>query len=129
MILLTGTSGGLNSFVQFITVLLIFLFVLVITYFVTKWVAKYQKTQSTGNNIEVMETQRISSSKYIQIIRIGEHYYAIAVCKDTVTMLSEIEGDGLSFSEVEMQTIEFKTILEKAKLTSLGKRENSDREK
>lgn len=115
MILLTG-SNRLDSFVQFITVLLIFLFVLVITYFVTKWLARFQKTQITGRNIEIVETQRISATKYIQIVRIGDRYFAMAVCKDTVTVISEIDEGEISFiSEEQGTTLDFKTIWENVK--------------
>ena len=128
MILLTG-SNRINSFVQFITVLLIFLIVLVITYVVTKWIAKFQKTQTVGSNIEVIETQRITTSKYIQIVKIGERYFAIAVCKDTVTMLSEINKEEISFNHEEQgTTMDFKTIWEKVK-TSARTSDKTDQEK
>jgi len=40
--LLTG-AGTMDSYLQFITVLILFVFVLVITYVTTKWIAGYQK--------------------------------------------------------------------------------------
>ncbi len=106
----------MDSFVQFITVLLIFLFVLVITYFVTKWIAKYQETQTTGTNIEIIETQRITASKFIQIIRVGSKYFAIAICKDSITMISEIQKDDIvSISHDNLDNMSFKSIFEKVK--------------
>ena len=106
----------MDSFIQFITVLFIFLFVLIITYFVTKWIAKYQKTQTVGTNIEIIETQRITTSKFIQLIRVGSRYFTIAVCKDTVTMISEVSKEDIIF--VDHQNIEnmnFRNIFEKVK--------------
>ena len=61
MILLTE-SGQVDSFVQFVTVLLLFLVVLVITYGVTRWISGIQKTQMVGRNMEIVDTMRISSS-------------------------------------------------------------------
>ena len=87
MIILTGKT---DSYAQFITVLLIFVAVLAVTALVTKWIAGYQKQQGAAGNIEVLETVRIANNKYIQLVRIGESYFAIAVCKDTVTNLGEI---------------------------------------
>ena len=43
-------SSSLNSFIQLLGVLLIFLFVLVITYFTTKWIGGYQKVQMSGRS-------------------------------------------------------------------------------
>ena len=92
MVLLTGNT---DSYAQFITVLIIFVLVLAVTALVTRWIANYQKEQSVNVNIEVIETTRISGNKYIQIVRLGEKYVAIAVCKDTVTLLGEISKEQL----------------------------------
>ena len=110
MVLLTGGSSG---YAQFITVLLLFVVVLGITAAVTKWMANYQKQQSANENIEVIETTRIANNKYIQIIRAGGRYMAIAVCKDTVTMLGEIPEGELKETK-PVQGFNFKEILEKA---------------
>lgn len=91
-VLLTGRS---NSYIQFVTVLIVFVLVLAATAFVTKWVANYQKQQCANNNIEVLETTRISNNKYIQLVRIGQTYMAIAVCKDTVTTICEVPKEQL----------------------------------
>ena len=92
MIILTGKA---DSYAQFITVLFIFVAVLAVTALVTKWIAGYQKQQGAAGNIEVRETVRIANNKYIQLVRIGESYFAIAVCKDTVTALGQIPAEQL----------------------------------
>ena len=73
----------------------IFVAVLAVTALVTKWIAGYQKQQGAAGNIEVRETVRIANNKYIQLVRIGESYFAIAVCKDTVTALGQIPAEQL----------------------------------
>lgn len=115
MIILTA-SGSLESFVQFITILLLFLFVLAITYVVTRWLSGIQKVQMTGKNMELVETMRISNSQYLQIIRTGGKYLVIAVCKDTVTMLTELSADEVSLdSGNEGNSLSFREILDKMK--------------
>lgn len=107
-------SGRTDSFVQFLTVLVIFVFVLLITYWVTKWTAGYQKGQTTNANMEILETIRLSNNKLVQIIRVGRKYLAVAICKDTVTMLTEISEQDLVFSDKNAGgTQGFKDILEK----------------
>lgn len=110
MILLTGNT---DSYAQFITVLIIFVLVLAVTALVTRWIANYQKEQSVNVNIEVIETTRISGNKYIQIVRLGEKYVAIAVCKDTVTLLGEISKEQLR-EENHAGVFRFRDILERA---------------
>lgn len=93
-VLMTSYSR-LSSFAQLITLIIVFVFVLGLTMVATRWMAKLQKQQYKCTNIEVIETFRISNTKYIQIVRTGQKYIAIAVCKDTVTMLTELQKDEL----------------------------------
>lgn len=69
-------------------------------------------------NIEVIETFRIANNKYLQIIRTADKYLVIAVCKDSITMLTELSEDSIeklpqsgSLSENES----FQAIMDKAK--------------
>lgn len=109
-VLLTGAG---DSYAQFITVLVVFVLVLAVTAVVTKWLAGYQKQQGANSNIEIIETTRISNSKYIQIIRVGETYMVIAVCKDTVTMLGEVPAEQLKERNPQ-GSMNFKELLEHA---------------
>ena len=108
-ILLTGIT---SSYVQLITVLLVFVLVLGVTAFTTKWMANYQKQQGAGGNIQVIETSRISNNKYIQIVRVGKTYMVIAVGKDTVTMLGEVAEEQLNL-ENSAQGMRFREILDR----------------
>lgn len=104
-------TGGYNSFLDLITVLLIFIFVIAITLFTTKYIANYQKVQNAGRNIEVLETYKIAQNKYIQIIKIGKKSVAIAVSKDTVTLLASLDEEDIELFETVEETKSFKEIL------------------
>ena len=107
-----------ESAVQLITVFLIFIFVLVLTYFATKFTASIQKSKMTGASVEILETMKIAPTKYIQIVRIGGRYFSYVVCKDTVTMLGELSAEDISVPKKDSNAasnISFKDILEKLK--------------
>ncbi|MCI9645901.1 MAG: flagellar biosynthetic protein FliO [Lachnospiraceae bacterium] len=87
--------SGLASVFRLIGVLLVFLFVLAVTYATTKWIAHYQQGIAANRNIQVIETFRITNNKFIQIIQVGERYLVISVCKDTINILTEITEDEL----------------------------------
>lgn len=116
--MLLNQHSGLDSFVELITILIIFVFVLAITYFSTVWIANIQKGKIFSKNIDVVETYKITTNKYIQIVKIGEKYFAIAVCKDTITFLTELEKGQITLqrdtNEIASK-ISFKELLEKAK--------------
>jgi len=113
-----------DSYAQFIAVLVIFILVLGITAYVTKWIANYQKQQNVNCNIELIETTRISNNKYIQIVKIGEKYFAIAVCKDTVTLLCQVPEEEIQFTKSEFQMPKFKDLLDKTIKKDSGEHKN-----
>lgn len=115
MILLSAGHGIVSSVSQLLTVVLIFIFVLVLTYWTTRFAGNYKKQQMAGKNIQVMETVGISASKYLQIVKIGGKYIVIGVSKDTITYLCEINEDELDFSNNNGAGESFKSILEKLK--------------
>ena len=98
-------SSGWESFFQLVGILLVFLFVLALTYVATKWIAGYQQGIVANKNIRVIETFRVSSNKFIQIIQVGEKYLAISVCKDTINILTELTEEQLTW----MPSMEEKT--------------------
>lgn len=109
--LLTGGRAG--SYAQLLTVLLVFALVLGVTAWVARWIAGYQKKQGAGCNIQVIETSRIANNKYLQIVRVGETYMVIAVCKDTVTMLGEVPRAQLKTGD-KSSPLSFREIMDKA---------------
>lgn len=113
--MLLSLGDPVSSSAQFITVLLIFLFVVAITYFTTRYIAGYQKNLIRTGKMELVESLRISNNKYLQIVKTGNKYLVIAVCKDTVTFLTELEESELIISQEEAVGLDFKGLLEKAK--------------
>ncbi|MCR5556852.1 MAG: flagellar biosynthetic protein FliO [Butyrivibrio sp.] len=106
---------GADAYLQFISILIIFIAVLAATYYVTKWIANYQKGTESGRNIDIVETCKISATKYVQIIRIGERYVAIGVSKDQITNLGDVPAEDIQFNTEEKENRSFKEVLEKIK--------------
>ena len=73
-----------------------------------------------------METSRIAPNKYLQIVRAGDKYILLAVCKDTVTMLSELDPDTLKPKQ-ETAQMDFRQILEKARKHTTGSKNDKKR--
>ena len=127
--MLLSVTSGFESVLQFITVFVIFIFVLGITYVSTRYIAGIQKEQYKTGNMEIIETLRISNNKYLQIVRAGNKYFCMAVCKDTVTMLGEIQKEELVFCENNVSAgIDFQKILEKMKHKQLGNKTDTNEE-
>ena len=112
---ITRTSS-IDTIAQFITVLLLFLAVLAVTYLVTRYIGGLQRGQVKGNNIEVIETVRIGQSQCVQILRVADRYLAVGIGKEEVTLLGELDKESISLpleGSGVMQS--FKDILAKKK--------------
>ena len=85
----------LDSIIKLVAAIVVFAFVLAVTYLTTRFIGNYQKQSIHGKNFDVIETYRLSPNKYLQILRIGAEYIVIAVCKDSVTMLCKLDEAGI----------------------------------
>ncbi len=115
--MLLSSTG--ESIFQLVVVLVIFVIILVLTYYTTKWIAGYQKTASINKNLEVIETVRLTTDKYVQLVRAGENRcFVIAVGKNEVSLLGEISIDELREYELKdsdssINQFDFKSVLDK----------------
>ncbi len=104
-----------DSIVQFLTVLLIFIFVVAVTYLTVRWMSRIQQGQTKCSNIDIIETKRIANNKYLQVIRAGDKYLLISIGKDEVNLISEIDGNELVLPQVPDSNVSFASILDKFK--------------
>ena len=110
-----------DSILQLIGALIVFIIVLGITYLTTRLVGNYQKNQMTQGNIKLIESMRISNNKFLQIVQVGSKYFLIAVCKDTITTIGELDAQELVLQANDQKNDDFKEILNKFKDVKLKK--------
>ena len=87
--------SSLESFLQLIGVLLIFVFVLALTYFTTRWLGGYTKAHSMNKNLQIVETIRVGNNKMISIVAAGKKYLVVSIGKDEVNLLGELSEEDL----------------------------------
>lgn len=113
-------SSSFHSLVQLIGALIIFAFVLGITYLTTRWMGGFQKSRSNNKNLHIIETINVGNNKYISIVEAGIVYLVVSVGKDEVHLLTQLTREQLkdfSFEHVEEKESQesFTEILEKLK--------------
>ena len=112
--MLLVVTSRTDSYIQFITVLFLFIMVLAVAYGVTRWIAKTQQGRTGTGNLEIIETCRITPNKYVQIVRAGDKYLVIAIGKDEIHMLAELSEDELVFQPgMQEQGLDFSGVLDK----------------
>ena len=126
--MILNSSAGFDSFLQFLIVLFLFVVVLGVTLWTTRWIAGYQKEKMSGSNMEIVDTMRLSSNQYIQIVRIGGEYIAIAVSKDSVTKLTEVPEDQIILKQPsEGENLSFRELFEKTKGSKFWEKTKEDK--
>lgn len=125
--IILANSSSVRSASQFITVIIIFVIVLMLTYFTTKYVGSYQKMQGVNKNFETIETFRVTNNKYLQLVRMGDKYIVIAIGKDEITKIAELDESSIvvppTSNGAAMDT--FASIISKAK-NRANKGENNE---
>ena len=90
------TSASMDSFLELIGVLLIFVFVLVITYLCSKWMAGYQKIHMKSKNLQVIESIPAGSNKAICLVKVGKEYLVVGIGKDEIQYLATLTEEQLT---------------------------------
>lgn len=84
---------------QFISIILAFLFILLLAYYATRLIAnnKYQKSRTS--NIKLIDGMGIGYQSAVQIIKVGNKYILIGVTKESISFLSEIPEDSIDLND------------------------------
>ena len=125
-----GSSGGnaVNNFARFVTMLIIFILVLVVTYYTTRFVAGAKKGSFKTGNMEILEILQLGNGKYLQLLRLGSRYVVVAVTKEHVELLTELSSDEYVKASSEAGG-SFKEILLNRMKSGIGAlKENNDKE-
>lgn len=96
-------SSAIHSLVQLIGALIIFAFVLGVTYLTTRWMGGFQKSRSNNKNLHVIETISVGNNKYISIVEAGTVYLVVSVGKDEVHLLTRLTREQLKDFSFEHQ--------------------------
>ena len=89
-------SASMESFLQLIVALFIFVFVLALTYLTTQWIGKYQKGHMNTKNLRIIETIPAGQNKHICLVKAGTKYLVVAVGKEEIHLLTTLTEEQLT---------------------------------
>lgn len=105
-----------NSIWEFFGLVILLAIILIATYYTTKFIGKAKAGQLKGGNFELIDTYQISPGKMLQIVKIADKFIVIAVGKDTVEFITELDESQVKIKEVQSgERQNFKKILETMK--------------
>ena len=89
--MLATAQNSLQSLFELLGLILIFVIVLVVCYYTTRFVAGRQLVQKKIGNFEIVVTFPIAQNKYLQLVRMGNKYVVIAIAKDSISYVTELD--------------------------------------
>ena len=95
---------------QLIGLIILCVLVVAASYFVTRFVGKKQIGMGKNTNFKVLDMYRISQTKCMQLIQVGERYFVIAVCKDSINFIAELQKEEISHWPPESKNTGFSEI-------------------
>ena len=95
-IVMLSLNASMESFLQLISALLIFVFVLLITYYTTHWVGSYQKVRMRSKNLQVLESLSVGNNKTICLLKTGTEYVVVAIGKEEIHPITTLKEDQLT---------------------------------
>lgn len=101
-----------QNIIELLSLIVIFVIVLVVCYFTTRFVAGRQVVQKRIGNFEVIETFPIAQNKYLQLIKMGTKYIVISVTKDSITYITELNEEEICQMQKNSMTVHGKNFKE-----------------
>ncbi len=94
-----GIKSSGQNLLEFFGIILVFIIVLVACWATTRFIASRQLSGKNTGNFEVVETYAIARDRFLQLVRIGTRYYAIAVGKDSINVIGELSAEELDLEK------------------------------
>lgn len=123
-----GTSG-MSNVLQLMGLLVLFVVILIVTYYTTRFVGGIKLGQMRKGNFKVLETFRIAQNRYLQLVQIGKKYIVIAIGKNEIEFITELqENDLIRQEQSEKKDIKFLDVLTRIAGRREDNKEKDDRE-
>lgn len=134
LMILQGSTRDISSALSVISLILIFIFIVVLAYFTTRFIARYQSNSiNTKSNMRVIESIRVSNNKFIAIIEVCNSFYIIGVGKDEITLIDKLDPEDADLIKNSQMSdsgkkIDFKEILSQIKNKGVDKDHTEDKD-
>lgn len=108
------SGSSWESFLQLIGMLVLLILVLAAAYFTTRFVGNIKLGQMKNSNFTLIDAYRISPNKVIQIVKIGNKYIVLAICKDSINFITELDEEHIVVRDFQnKERVSFEQILKK----------------
>ncbi len=116
-------TNGAQLFYNF----LVFAFIIILAYYVTKVIAKKRLQVLNSKNINVLEVISVGVGVSLGIVKVGNKHMLVSISKEKVSLLTELDREDLTLEDINTMPNfqdQFKKLLNGYK----GKNDKNDNE-
>lgn len=84
---------------QFFLLVIVFIAIIMLAYFSTKWIASFRMGMRKNSAIKMISSMPLGGSNSLQLIKVGERYFLIGVSKEQITYIAEIDDIDVSVEQ------------------------------
>ncbi len=103
------TPNFLEMAFQLIFLIFVFVVIIFLAYYSTKFIAGSKIKNMSKNNMKVIETISIGFN-HIHIIQVNKQYFLVSSSKEGIRMLSEINGHDLIINQDDIPALPFEKL-------------------
>ncbi len=112
--LLGSAMSTLENVLQLLGLILLFIIILIATYFTTRLIGNLQSNKLKNSNFKVIESFRLSQGNHLVLIKVSSKYFVIALGKNEVNVITQLDEDEVMQNEdKEIGQIDFSKYLNK----------------
>lgn len=109
-VLITDFSAITDIF-RFIALFIVFIIILVLAFYFTKWYANSGLVKKGYGNIKIVESYQLAPGKIIYIVKIGNKFVSIMTSKDNIVKLTELSKEDIEITEIKPSDVSFKDVM------------------
>jgi len=90
-----GINKSFDNVMQLLGLIVLFFVILFGSVFITRWIGLHGMNLNQSKNFTIIESFTIAQNKCIQIIKVADKYIAIAVSKENIEFLCELDENKI----------------------------------
>lgn len=99
-----------GSIFKLVGLIILCILIIVASYYTTKFIGSKGRVGTRSSSIVPLEAVKIAPNKYLQLVKIGNRYFVIAVSKDSISLITEVSEDEIPAKTPVTENKSFKDI-------------------
>ena len=98
-----ASSSPLQTIGQLFFILIVFVGIVILAIYVTKFVGGARYTHRGNKNLKLMDSIGLGFQNGIHLVQVGKKYVLLGITKDRITFLCELNENEINEAEIDIE--------------------------